>query len=348
MLRGWKLFAVAAVVATLAVRASEAGAQPVQQSRSVVPAAKVGDEIITLDEVEQSIRPQLAKLEEQRYQLLANKLEQLIGDRLLAQEAKRRGISVEQLLKTEVYAKAGEVTDAEVDNFISERKAQLPQGKEVELRLKIWDYLRGQKIQRRRQSYIESLRARSKVTVQLAVPSAARLPVDASKGFVRGNKAAPVTIVEFSDFQCPCCKRATPIVKQVLEHYPGKVKWVFRDFPIASLHPDAPKAAEAARCAAEQGKFWEYHDVLFEKAPQLSIEELKRYAKDLKLDSAAFAKCLDSGKQAAAVKADIEQGDRLGITGTPTFFINGRQLVGAEPLATFEKIIDTELSQKAP
>ena len=188
----------------------------------------------------------------------------------------------------------------------------------------------------------------SVLLIAAGVWSFTRLPVDASKGFVRGNKAAPVTIVEFSDFQCPFCKRATPIVKQVLEHYPGKVKWVFRDFPIASLHPDAPKAAEAARCAAEQGKFWEYHDVLFEKAPQLSIEELKRYAKDLKLDSAAFAKCLDSGKQAAAVKADIEQGDRLGITGTPTFFINGRQLVGAEPLATFEKIIDTELSQKAP
>jgi protein-disulfide isomerase len=229
---------------------------------------------------------------------------------------------------------------------MTQNRARLPQGDEAELKLKVWDYLRNQKVNERRQAFIQSLRAQTAVAVYLQAPAAARVPVSADKGFVRGAKDAPVTIVEFSDFQCPFCKNATATVKQVVEKYQGKVKWVFRDFPIPSLHPAAPKAHEAARCAAEQGKFWEYHDLLFEKSPRQAPEELKQYAKDLSLDAAAFAQCLDSGKHQAAVNSDISEGAQLGITGTPTFFINGRQLVGAQPASTFQKIIDNELAMK--
>jgi len=323
-----------------------AAAQPAPGTKSATPAAKVGDEVITLEEVEQAVRPQLAKIEEQRYALLDGELEQRIGNRLLTQEAKKRGMPLEQLLKTEVYAKTPEVTDAEVSSFITGNRGRFLQGDAAEVKLKVWDYLRSQKVNERRQAYIQSLRAQGKVTVYLEAPAAARVAVSASAGFARGAKEAPVTIVEFSDFQCPFCKNATATVKQVVERYQGKVKWLFRDFPIPSLHPLAPKAHEAARCAAEQGKFWEYHDLLFEKSPRQAPGDLKQYAKDLKLDSATFAQCLDSGKQEAAVNRDVQDGARLGVTGTPTFFINGRQLVGAQPFTAFQKIIDGELARK--
>jgi protein-disulfide isomerase len=342
----------AAMLLTLVIPGVHAGAQQAPgvksaaTAKSTTPAAKVGDEVITLEEVERAVGAQLAKIEEQRYALLDDKLEQLIGDRLLAREAKRRGVSLEQLLKAEVYGKAADVTDAEVASFISQNRARLPQGDDADLKLKVWDYLRSQKVNERRQAYIQSLRAQGNVAVYLEAPEMARVPVSAGSGFVRGAKEAPVAIVEFSDFQCPYCKNVTSTVKQLMDKYPGKVKWVFRDFPIQTIHPAAPKAHEAARCAAEQGKFWEYHDLLFEKSPRQAPEELKQYAKDLKLDSATFAKCLDSGKEGAAVSRDVEDGTRLGVTGTPTFFINGRELVGNLPLTAFQKIIDSELARK--
>jgi len=161
-----------------------------------------------------------------------------------------------------------------------------------------------------------------------------------------GDKKARLVIVEFSDFQCPFCKAVIPTLHQLLKQYDGKVRLIFRDFPIPSLHPLAAKAHEAARCAAEQGKFWEYHDVLFERSPRLEQPELKQYARDLKLDGAAFDRCLDSGKTQAAVSADVVEGQRLGVSGTPAFFINGRMLVGNQPPNAFQQLIDSELSKK--
>ena len=339
---------IVTAVAILALLAGVhiAGAQQAPGDKSATSAAKVGDEVITLEEVEQALRAELAKIEEQRYALLDRKLEQLIGDRLLAQEAKKHGMPVEQLLKAEVYAKVSDVTDAEVTTFISQNRARLPQMSEADLKLKVGDYLRLVKLNERRHALIESLRAQRPVTVYLQAPAAARVPVSANRGFVRGAMDAPVTIVEFTDFQCPYCKTATATVKQLLKKYPGKVRWVFRDFPIPRLHPEAPKAHEAARCAGEQGKFWEYHDLLFDRSPRQAPDDLKQYANDLKLDTAAFDQCLDSGKHATEVNSDVQEGVRLRVEGTPTFFINGRRLAGSEPLTTFQKIIDSELAGK--
>jgi protein-disulfide isomerase len=318
-----------------------------QPAKSGTPAAEVGDEVITQEELEQALAPQLARIEQQRFQLLEQKLDELIGDRLVAQEAKKRGMSVEQLLKAEVYAKAPEVADAEVANFIAQNRARLPQGDEAEIRLKVWDYLRSQKVAQRRQAYVQGLRGQAKVSVYIEEPAAARVAVSTDRGFTRGPKEAPVAMVEFSDYQCPFCKRVLSTIKQITDTYPGKVKWVFRDFPIVSLHPTAPKAHEAARCAGEQGKFWEYHDLLFERSPRHSPQELKQYAQDLKLDGSVFAQCLDSGRYQAQVNSDIEEGTRLGVTGTPTFFLNGRLLVGAQPFAEFQRLIESELARKA-
>jgi len=334
------------LVLTAGIGAGTAVAQK-DPAKNPAPAARVGDEVITLEELEQAVKPQLAKLEEQRYEILEQRLDQLIGERLLAQEAKRRNISVEDLLKTEVFAKAPEVPDSEVTGFINQNRGRLPKMDDKELRLKVWDHLRSQKVNEQRQSYLQGLRGRSQVTVLLQEPTSARYEVSGERGFARGPKDAPVTIVEFSDFQCPFCKTATATIKQVLDKYPGKVRLVFRDYPLASLHPQAPKAHEAARCAGDQAKFWEYHDVLFERSPKIAPQDLKQYAQELKLNATAFDQCLDSGKYTAEVDKDFQEGVGLGLTGTPSFFINGKQIVGAQPLAAFQRVVDGELAKIA-
>jgi protein-disulfide isomerase len=269
-------------------------------------------------------------------------LDELIEERLLEQEAKRRAMTVEALLKAEVSSKVPEVTDAEVTSFITENKARL-RGETAELRPKVRDYLRDQKVAQQAKVFVARLRQGAKVAIFLEEPEPIRVAVKGEGAFVKGPKDAPVTLVEFTDFHCPFCGRTVATLKDVMREYDGKIRWVFRDFPIASLHPRAPKAAEAARCAGDQGKFWEYHDLLFESQSPATIEDFKRSAEQLKLDLKSFGQCLDSGKHQAAVEADVQEGARLGITGTPTFFINGRILVGAQPLESFRKIIEAEL-----
>lgn len=307
--------------------------------------ARIDDQVITMQELQNALAAQLAKLQEQKHQLMEAKLEELIAERLLTREAKRRGVTVEELLKAEVASKISEVTEAEVTSFITENKARL-RGETAELRPKVRDYLREQKVAQQGKAYVTSLRQAAKVAVLLEELPPIRVAVKVDGAYAQGLKDAPVTLVEFTDFQCPFCSRAVATVKEVMRQYPGKVRWVFRDFPIASLHPNAPKAAEAARCAGDQGKFWEYHDLLFDSQAQTTIADFKRYAEQMKLDPKSFEQCLDSGKHRAAVEADVQEGSRLGITGTPTFFINGRILVGAQPLENFKKVIEAELRHK--
>lgn len=316
----------------------EPTAKPVQSK----VAATIDDYAITLDEIEKALAQQLAKLEDQKFQLLESKLEELIEKRLLAVEAKRRGITVEELLTAEVTSKIPEVSDAEVTAFITQNRTRL-QGDEAGLRPKVRDYLSDQKTEEKQRIYLAELRKHAKVERFLEEPEPTRIAVSAEGAFAQGPKDAPVTIVEFSDFQCPYCSRVVATLKEIVRLYPKQVRLAFRDFPIANLHPKAAKAAEAARCAGDQGKFWEYHDRLFESQAQATISDFKRFAEQLKLDGKSFAACLDSGKYAAAVEADVQEGTRLGITGTPTFFINGRLVVGALPLEMFQKFIDRDL-----
>ena len=163
---------------------------------------------------------------------------------------------------------------------------------------------------------------------------------------VRGAANAPVTIVEFSDFHCPFCKRVLPTLKEIEAKYGDKVKLAFRDYPIDQLHPGARKAHEAARCAHEQGRFWAYHDVLFDKAPRASLDDLKAYAREVGLDLPKFDQCVTSGKHKEVVQKDIDEGARLGVSGTPAFFINGELLSGAQPLESFVRVVERELERR--
>jgi protein-disulfide isomerase len=137
---------------------------------------------------------------------------------------------------------------------------------------------------------------------------------------LRGNPDAPVTIVEFSDFQCPYCQAAEPIIGEVLDKYKDKVRLSYRDFPLKQIHPYSEQAAEASRCAGEQGKFWEYHDLLYANQANLDQAGLIEHARTARLDVDRFSTCLVSGKFRAPVDSDLQVGMRAGVSGTPAFY----------------------------
>lgn len=160
-----------------------------------------------------------------------------------------------------------------------------------------------------------------------------------------GPKDASVVIVEFADFQCPFCARhAQQTLPGLKKAYGDKVRYIYRDFPISSIHPFAQKAAEAGQCAQDQGLFWEYHDLLFANQDALAVSDLKSYAKKVGADSAEFNSCLDSGKNQQEVLRDLQDGGAAGVTGTPGFLINGQLVTGAQPLEQFQKVIDQFLA----
>jgi protein-disulfide isomerase len=191
-----------------------------------------------------------------------------------------------------------------------------------------------------RDDYVDYLRGQADIAVMFQPP---RVGVDYDRNRLRGDAKAPVTIVKFADYQCPYCEKVEASIRELLEKYPGKVNVAFRDFPLTSIHPYAQKASEAARCAGKQGKFWEYHDALFDPQAKLDEPGLKAQSHTLGLDEKAFSSCLESGEFAKEVARDQEDGKSAGISSTPRFFINGIFLNGAQPVAEFEKIIDSEL-----
>lgn len=160
-----------------------------------------------------------------------------------------------------------------------------------------------------------------------------------------GPEDAPVTVIEFSDFECPFCRRHTlETAPLILSQYEGQVRYIFKDFPLDSIHPNATPAAEAAHCAREQGEFWAFHDLLFEMVQPLGSDSYLQYAQDLGLNMPQFTQCVDEGKYSAQVKANFDFAAQLGVRSTPTFFINGIAVVGAQPFATFQEVIEGELN----
>jgi protein-disulfide isomerase len=192
------------------------------------------------------------------------------------------------------------------------------------------------------QTFVEQLKLKTAVRISLEPP---RQKIATADSPAQGPANAPIELVEFSDFQCPFCYRSFPTVKQVMDTYSGKVRFVYRNYPLPN-HPNARPAAEAAQCAHEQGQFWPYHDRLFADQSKLSDTDLKAAAAALGLDAGRFNACLDSHKYQARVEADTKAGNEAGVNGTPAFFINGRLLSGAQPFDEFKKIIDEELARR--
>ena len=347
--RGWKLKFILFSFLLLAPSASSIGAQtPDQTSKPASPSdkklalAEVNGKAVTLEEVEGALGAQLAQLEEQIYQLKRQRLESLIAERLLDQEAVRRGVTTRALLDTEVTAKAATVTDQDIENFYQANKVRIGGALDATKRSRIMSYLQNQRLDARREEFLQTLRSQAKVIINLPTPQF-RLKASTEGAPFRGGSQAPVTIIEFSDFHCPFCSKVQTTLAQALARYGEKVKLVYRHFPIDQLHPQARKAAEAAVCAQEQKKFWDYHDRLYSGGPDASPERLKAIAQAVGLDAAAFESCLASGRVKTAVHKDVEEAVRLGMTGTPAFLINGRMLSGAQPLENFIRVIEEEL-----
>ena len=306
--------------------------------------AEVDDRVILASDLEKYAGREISLQRENLYKLEKHKLDEYVSAFLLTQEAKKRGISVETILDQEVNSKILPVGDDEIEVFYKSNKTRiavdLDKGRE-----QIRGYLRNQKIEAQKALFFESLRSKAKVVTYLKPPPIFRAELSVAGEPFRGSEKAPVTIVKFEDFQCPFCKEVQPTFNELLSQYDGKIKLVHKDLPLDSLHPRARQAAEAARCAYEQGKFWDYHDKLYTNSPKASADDLKSFAKEVGLNVDSFDRCFVSGKYKAVVQQDLNEGAQLGLTGTPTFFINGREISGNQPLDAFEAIIDEELAR---
>lgn len=309
--------------------------------------ATVNGAAITAGELDGTLESELAEANrehvERVHQLRREHLEQLITQRLLDTEAKAQDVSKEELLAREVREKAGEPSDEDVqdayDRFVKGRfDFTFEQAKE-QLRMQ----LAQEKMAVRARAYLDELKAKHAVKVSLPAPEAERVSV-AATGPSTGAKDAKVTIVTFSDFQCPFCSRAKHTVDEVMKQYGDRVKLVFRQYPLP-FHDKAAKAAEASLCAEDQNKFWAFHDRLFEHQSELAVDELKAHAREVGLDGEAFDACLDGGAKAEAVAKDMAEAQQAKVNGTPAFFINGRMLSGAQPFDAFQQIIEDELSK---
>jgi len=304
--------------------------------------ATVGDVTITRDQLEKHVKPKLIEVENQRFEILSDGLDELVSEQLIAQEAKSKGVTSDQLVATEVTAKLAEPTDAEIQKVFDDNKAQL-QGQTLDqVKPRIVEFLKQQKAVERQETYLDELKAKYKTTIALKAP---RIEVSTGGKPIRGNVKAPVTIVEFSDYECPFCKKAEPTLQQVLKTYGDKVRFVYRHYPL-EFHAKARPAAEAAECANAQGKFWEYHDKVFASS-DLSETKLKAIAGEVGLDQAKFDECLAKHASKDAVDKDMADASGVGVTGTPAFFINGRMISGAQPFEKFKEIIDQELAASA-
>lgn len=318
-------------------------AEPAAGATQVV--AEMGSESITLADLERWIKDDIFRRETEGknaaalFELRSEALERMIGERVIGAEAKRRGID-EQALVTEEITRVAPVTEEQIRAFYDENKARIGNQTFEQLAPRIREHLQQLAGQKAGEDLQTRLRQAAGVVVKL---EPARVQVSA-EGAARGPENAPVTLIEFSDYQCPFCRRAEPAVKQVLERYPTQVRFVYRHFPL-DMHPRAKPASEAAACAGAQGKFWEYHEKVFSGAG-FEDADLSRHATELALDMTAFEQCRTSGTMRAAVEKDLEAGKAAGVTGTPAFFINGIPLSGARPLEAFVKLIEKELAAK--
>jgi protein-disulfide isomerase len=329
---------------TTPTKSTSVAANPEASQR---PVAKVGGQVITESELQTAIKPRLVRLDtehaEKVHGLKSQSLDELIANRLIANKAKAEGITPEALLDREVKAKSQTPSDSELQAFYDQAKGsgqQLPPFDQV--KGEIATFLNERNAGQAKKALVDKLQAETKVEKMLPPMLLPKVEV-AAEGHSKGDPKAPITIVEFSDYECPYCSRAEEAVKRVLKEYEGKVRLVYRDFPLG-FHARAQKASEAALCAGDQGKYWEMHEKLFANQQALELPQLREHAKAVGVDQAKFDKCLDSNSKASVVEASKKAGEAVGVSGTPAFFINGRPLSGAVPFEQFKEIIDYELS----
>ena len=292
---------------------------PADRARVV---AIIKGEKLTAGEVEDSLLPLIFDVQEQVYKLRKDELELTINDALLAQEAQKRQITTNALLDAE--AKPKPVTDEQAQAFYDQNKERVS-GDFAQTKDAIRQYLEQIEVRQAERAFVEKLRATATIQSFLVAPESPVFAISTTDQPSLGKADAPVTIVAFTDYQCPSCAAMHPELERLVKEYGNKVRLVTRDFPL-SQHTEAFKAAEAAEAARDQGKYWEYIQILLHNQSALTVDKLKGYASELALDRTRFDSALDSGKFAESVQRDIEDGMKLGINGTPAIFINGRRV----------------------
>jgi len=335
------------IVVGLSALSTVAAAQSGSQRLGVV-----NGEVITEEQVNKAAAKDIENVEIKRMQNEANArrekqealekaLNSLMEEKLLDAEAAKRKISKQVLVQQEVDGNVKAPTTEEIEAFYEQNKARIPVGREQALP-QIGPYLTDQRRDAAFAAFIARLKKEYNATSYLE-PLRTDL---ATAGFPTvGPAGAPITIVEFSDFECPYCGGLFPTLKEIQKKYADKIRVVYRQYPLANIHPHAQKAAEASLCADEQKRFWDFHDSLFGNQQDLTVDSLKRRAVDMKMDASAFNTCLDSGRHAEDIRKDIVEGSRAGVTGTPAMFINGRLLSGNQPYASIAEVIEDELQR---
>lgn len=315
---------------TCALFAQSEGSSPV--------VAVVGDHKIKQSDLDSLLQNRPLRQRQDEYNLRRSFLEGQISSELISQEAARRGTTPSQLIQQEVNAKVAEITDQEakaVYDTAPDRYRNMPEATAIP---QIKSNLLAIRLGRERTAFVAKLRAATPVSLLLDPP---RVRFDDLSGPAVGPVDAKVQVVVFSEFQCPFCSQLRPSLDALRKRFPEEIRIVFRHFPL-NMHADARKASEAAACAADQGKFWEMHDLLFQNQKDLAVASLKGYSQRLGLDPAAFNTCLDSGGKAPIVQRDVAEGMKNGVESTPTVFINGRPYLGAQPVDTFAQAISEE------
>lgn len=315
--------------------------------------ATVNGETITEAQVNAVAATDLAQLESKKSAspatydrdklvILHKALDSIVEDKLIGAEAARDHMTKEQVLYAEVESNVSIPTAEEVEEFYQANKARISLPHDQALP-QVKQYMIDQDRGRYRDAMIYGLKKQFAVKVLL---DPIRVDVATAGYPTRGPETAPVTIVEFSDFECPYCGGLFPTLKAVEKNYSDKVRLVYRQFPLTNLHPHAQKAAEASLCANDQKHFWDFHDSMFGDQQHLTIDDLKKRALNLKLDASAFNACLDSNAKVAAVKKDVDEGHAVGVSGTPAMFINGRFYSGSLPYADIREVIEDELQRR--
>lgn len=298
---------------------------------------------ITAGDVEDSLKPLMFEIAEEIYKVRKSELDLTINDTLLVQEAQKRKITTNALLDAEVKPKP--VTEEQARLFFEQNKERIS-GDFAQTKDSIISYLQQAELRTAERAFVEKLRAAAAVEVFLKAPESPVFSISTTDQPSLGNVNAPVTIVAFTDYQCPSCASIHPSLERLVKENEGKVRLVTRDFPLTQ-HTEAFKAAEAAEAAREQGKYWEYINVLMQNQSALGVEKLKSFAGELGLDRARFDAALDSGKFTEMVQRDVDEGMKLGLKGTPSLFINGRR-VTAKSYEDLKASVDAALKSSIP
>ena len=328
----------------LLVACGKAGQPPSVDAAAVpagAPLAILNGQPITDEEIRKVVGGRLSQAEMGLYEAREDGIHQVIENRLLEAEAAKRGITREQLLEKEVNSRI-KIGDSEIQKFYNEKKGQMGGKKLGEVKGQITAFLSREASQKLYDKMVGTLKKKADLAILIQPPKVEFNVGDAPS---IGPRDAPVLLVEFTDYQCPFCSRARPTINQVLDTYKGKVRYALKDFPL-SFHRESFKAHEAAHCAGEQGKYWDLNKKIWENQKSIKLEDLKKYAQEIRLNTQKFNQCLDEGKFSERVRTSLEEGQAVGVSGTPAFFINGRMISGARPFENFKEIIDAELARR--